>query len=190
VTQDSTSVVAASAVEQAQTSAQTLSQPLVINASDALTNISNTVSNQPNLVTSFDALMKKREVLVKVGDEVAKVCFSVFFSLPHELNSLFLQKDPSLCPFRMAGAFRRNEGESCWMIFVLFPDIYLFDQMVQAQQARDLKILDLVRAMDSSYSFVVSADEEPPCSSRYRRTNTEANDRMRLFHSRICATQL
>jgi hypothetical protein len=31
--------------------------------------------------------------------------------------------------------------------------------MVQAQQARDLKILDLVRTMDNTYSFVVSADE-------------------------------
>jgi hypothetical protein len=31
--------------------------------------------------------------------------------------------------------------------------------MVQAQQARDLKILDLVRTMDTTYSFVVSADE-------------------------------
>jgi hypothetical protein len=31
--------------------------------------------------------------------------------------------------------------------------------MVQAQQARDVKILDLVRAMESTYSFTVSADE-------------------------------
>jgi hypothetical protein len=90
--EDSTSVVAGGSVERAQTSAQKLSQPVVVNASNALTNISNTVSNQPNLVTSFDALMKKIEVLVKVGDEVAKVCFSVSSPLLHELNSLFLQK--------------------------------------------------------------------------------------------------
>jgi hypothetical protein len=31
--------------------------------------------------------------------------------------------------------------------------------MVQAQQARDVKILDLIRAMENAYSFVVSADE-------------------------------
>ena len=31
--------------------------------------------------------------------------------------------------------------------------------MVQAQQARNVKILDLVRAMENIYSFVVSADE-------------------------------
>jgi hypothetical protein len=42
-------------------------------------------------VTSFDALMKN---LVKVGDEVAKVCFSVSSPLLHELNSLFLQIHP------------------------------------------------------------------------------------------------
>jgi hypothetical protein len=77
VMQDSTSAVAGSAVEQAQASAQKLSRPLVVNASDALTNISNTVSNQQNIVTTFDALMKKLEVVVKIGDEVARVCFSV-----------------------------------------------------------------------------------------------------------------
>jgi hypothetical protein len=86
VTQDSTSAVAGSAVEQAQTSAQKLSRPLIVNASDALSNISNTASNQQNLVTTFDALMKKLEVLVKVGDEVAQVCSSVSSPLLPELN--------------------------------------------------------------------------------------------------------
>jgi hypothetical protein len=37
--------------------------------------------------------------------------------------------------------------------------MHLFDQMVQAQQARNDKILNLVRAMTDTYSFVVSADE-------------------------------
>ena len=36
---------------------------------------------------------------------------------------------------------------------------HLFNQMIQAQQARDVKILDLVRAMENTYSFAVSADE-------------------------------
>ena len=31
--------------------------------------------------------------------------------------------------------------------------------MVQAQQARNVKILDLVKTMEKTYSFVVSADE-------------------------------
>jgi hypothetical protein len=74
VTQDLTSAIAGGAVEQTQTSGQMLSLPPVASVPDALTNISNTVLNQQNLVTSFDSLMKKLEVLVKVGDEVAKVC--------------------------------------------------------------------------------------------------------------------
>jgi biotin carboxyl carrier protein len=81
VTQDSTSAVADRAAEQTQTSVQKLSQPLVAKVSDAVTNISNIVSNQQNIVTSFDALMKKREVLIKVGDEVAK-------GLPLAISSL------------------------------------------------------------------------------------------------------
>jgi hypothetical protein len=72
---------------------------------------------------------------------------------------IIFSKDPSLCQFCVAGAFRRNEGQFNLIIFVLFPGIHLFDQMVQAQQARDLQILDLVRTMESAYSFVVSADE-------------------------------
>ena len=59
----------------------------------------------------------------------------------------------------MAGAFRRDEGESISIILVLSHDIYLCDQIVLAQQARDLKILGLVTAMENTYSFVVSVDE-------------------------------
>lgn len=40
-----------------------------------------------------------------------------------------------------------------------FPDVYLCDQMVQAQQARDQQILDLVRTMENTYSFIVFAGE-------------------------------
>jgi hypothetical protein len=58
----------------------------------------------------------------------------------------------------VAGAFCRNEGESM-IILVVFPDIYLFDQMVQAQQARDQQILGLVMAMENTYSLVISTDE-------------------------------
>jgi hypothetical protein len=73
VTQESASIVAGDAVEQAQTSAQGLALPLATDVSDAVTNISNTQTNQRDLITSFDALMQKLGVLVKVGDEVAKV---------------------------------------------------------------------------------------------------------------------
>jgi hypothetical protein len=37
--------------------------------------------------------------------------------------------------------------------------MHLLHQMVQAQQARNVKILSLVKAMTDAYSFVVSADE-------------------------------
>jgi len=50
VTHDSMPAVAGSAVEQAQTSAQSLSQPLVANVSDAVTNAANAVSNQQKLI--------------------------------------------------------------------------------------------------------------------------------------------
>ena len=56
--------------------AQKLSQPLIANMSDAVTDADDAVLNQQNLITSFDALMKKLGVLVKVGYEVAKVCSS------------------------------------------------------------------------------------------------------------------
>ena len=71
--QESTSIVAGDAVEQAQTSAQGLAPPLVTNASDAVTNISDTWTNQQNLVALFDSLMQKLGLWLKVGDEVAKV---------------------------------------------------------------------------------------------------------------------
>jgi hypothetical protein len=77
VTQYLTSAVAGTVVEQAQTSAQKLSQPLVATVSDAVTNTANAVSNQQKLITSFDVLMKKLGLLIKVGDEVTKVFSSV-----------------------------------------------------------------------------------------------------------------
>jgi phage-related minor tail protein len=86
VTQDSTSAVAADAIQQARMSAQQLSQPLVSTMSDAFADISDTVSNQQNLITSFNALMKRLEPLVKIGDEVAKVCSSVSSPLLDDRN--------------------------------------------------------------------------------------------------------
>ena len=73
IMQESASVVAGHAVEQAQTSAQGLVQPLVTNVADTVTNISDAWKNQQNLITSFSALMQKLGVLVEIGDAVAKV---------------------------------------------------------------------------------------------------------------------
>ena len=72
IMQESASVVAGHAVEQAQTSAQGLAQPLVTGVADAV-NISDAWTNQQCLITSFSALMQKLGVLVEIGDAVAKV---------------------------------------------------------------------------------------------------------------------
>jgi len=80
VTQDSMSAIAGTVVGKAQTATQRLSQPLVANLSDAVTNTANAVSNQKNLITSFNCLMNKLDVLVKVGDEVAKIHPYVYFA--------------------------------------------------------------------------------------------------------------
>ncbi|KAF8712430.1 hypothetical protein AX14_013105 [Amanita brunnescens Koide BX004] len=117
ITRDSTSAVAGNALEQAQTSTQNLSQPLI---SDALTNTSDTLSNQQDLMTSFNSLMKKVEPLVKIGDEVAKIHPYVNFA---------------------------------WKV------LSAGMKMAQAQQVRNVKILNLVREMEDTYSFVLSADE-------------------------------
>jgi hypothetical protein len=153
------SAIAGTTMEQAQTVAQKLSEPLVANVSDVVTNATNAVSNQQNLIILFNALMKKLGVLVKVRDEVTKVCSSISLSLLYYLNWSFHKKDPSLCEFGMAGAFHRDKGESISIIIVLFPDIYLCNQMVQAEQAWDQHILDLVMAVENTCSFMVSADE-------------------------------
>jgi hypothetical protein len=65
------------------------SQPLVANMSDTVTNADHAVSDQQNLIASFDALMKKLEVLVEVG--VARVCFSVPSPLLHDLIDHFFK---------------------------------------------------------------------------------------------------
>jgi hypothetical protein len=86
ITQDSTFAIAGDALEQTQTFAQKLSQPLVSNVPDTFTNISDTLSNQQKLVTSFNALMKKFEPLIKIADEVAKVCSYISSPLLDDLN--------------------------------------------------------------------------------------------------------
>ena len=77
ITQDLTPIIAGCAVEQAHAMAHDLTQPFVVDAANALATISDTVSNQQNLITTFDALMNKLGILMKMGDEVAKVWFLI-----------------------------------------------------------------------------------------------------------------
>ena len=109
--QDSISAVAGDAVEQAQTSSRKLSQPLVSNVSGAFASISDTLSHQQKLVTSFDALLMQVRPLVKIGDEISKVCSPVFSLVTIRINPFLFPKAPSLCQFRVDSAFCGNEGE-------------------------------------------------------------------------------
>jgi hypothetical protein len=65
--------VAGDNVEYARTAAQKLSSPPIVNAVNSVTNLTGTVSNQMGLATSMGSLLGKVEILVKIGDEVAKV---------------------------------------------------------------------------------------------------------------------
>ena len=61
-------------MEHARTAAQKLSSPPIVNAVDGDTNFAGIISNQMGLVTSLGSLLGKVEILVKIGDEIAKVC--------------------------------------------------------------------------------------------------------------------
>ena len=103
------SAIAGNVVDQAETFARNLSQRPVADISDAVTNLPNTISTETNLVTIFNSLLSKVGILVKVGDEVAKVCPALLSSLSHGPK---LVADPSLCQFCMASTLRRTEGVS------------------------------------------------------------------------------
>ena len=87
VAQDSISAVAGHAVEQAQMSVKKLSQPLASNVADALLD-----TNKQSLVTSFDALLMHLKPLVKIGDEIAKVCSPVFFPCNDQKICFFFER--------------------------------------------------------------------------------------------------
>jgi hypothetical protein len=74
IAQKSLSDLAGDNVEDTQFAASKLSSPPVVKVADDVTNIAGTVSNQMGLVTSLGSLLGKVEILVKIGDEVAKVC--------------------------------------------------------------------------------------------------------------------
>ena len=69
ITQDSMSAVANDVMEQAHSTK--FPGPLDSHVFDVL-------SDQQSLVTSFEAVLKLIKPLVKIGDEIAKVCSLVF----------------------------------------------------------------------------------------------------------------
>jgi hypothetical protein len=93
--------------------------------SDAVTNrTTNTASSQQCLVTSFSSLLEKIEILVKVGDEVAKVCPLLYSSLLYRSEIL---EDPSLCQFCVASSLGWIQGTSDTFIPALLAHEYLFE---------------------------------------------------------------
>jgi hypothetical protein len=110
ITQQSTSVVAGTAVEQALLSGTNHPQPPAINTmSNAVTDLTDTASNQQKLVTSFGSLLDKVGILVTVGDEVAKVCPLPYSSWSHRPK---IFEDTSLCQFCVASTLCRTQGTS------------------------------------------------------------------------------
>ena len=69
ITQDSMSAVANDVMEQAHSTK--FPGPLD-------SHVFNVLSDQQSLVTSFEAVLKLIKPLVKIGDEIAKVCLLVF----------------------------------------------------------------------------------------------------------------
>jgi hypothetical protein len=118
------STVADDVMEQTQ-SAQ-LSRPLDSHVFDAL-------SDQQSLVTSFGAVLKLIEPLVKIGDEIAKVC-SPIFSIGRSEPMIFY-KDPSLCQFSVDSALRRNEGE----LYVTIIDLLHIIHSIRWRKPNSLK---------------------------------------------------
>ena len=113
VTQNSTSesAIASGAAEPTEISVQRASQFAIA-----------TLSDQQKLAMSFNTLMEKLKILVKIGDAVTKVCFSASSPLWHNLKH---SQDSSLCQFCVAGVVRGIKGGSSSIILILSPDIFL-----------------------------------------------------------------
>jgi hypothetical protein len=61
-------------MEDTRLVASKLSSLPIVNEADGVTNLVSTVSNQTGLAMSLRSLLGKVEMLVKIGDEVTKVC--------------------------------------------------------------------------------------------------------------------
>jgi hypothetical protein len=115
----------ATTIEQARMAAKTLSPPPIDNVADDVTNLAKTVSSQMNVVTPFGSLLGKVEILVKVGDEVAKVC-PVLSSSSSQCPKTVA--DPSLCQFCVASTLRGAEGKSGSILAVFSIHRYPFNR--------------------------------------------------------------
>ena len=100
-------------MEQARTVEQSLAPPPT---SEALTTLTGAVGNQNDLAKSSTSLLAKVEMLVKVGDELAKVHLCPTF------RSHFFTLIPgtSICELCMASALRGLQGQQNALVAVFF----------------------------------------------------------------------
>ena len=189
IIEDSASAVAGNALEKAQTSKAKLPQPLVSKASDALTTTSDTLLNQQNLVTSFSSLMKMFEPLIKIGNEVAKVRSSAPFIGRSELI-IYQKIHPYVnIAWNVLSAGMKVNSNSLFLSFSSCESIRSDGTSTASSECEDFRS----RQRDGEDLLARGfrrRTEEQFCSSRYHGRNTEANDRMRVFHSRLYTTQL
>ena len=128
-------------MEQAQTAVKTLSQPLVPD------HLSDTLSNGQSLVMSCGALLEQSGSLIKIGDEIAKVCSSVSSVLDDlKILPFFLNRS-----ILMSISRGQCTPQELILLSRSFASLHPFNQTVQAQQARDGNISNLVKAMEKTF---------------------------------------
>jgi hypothetical protein len=194
VIQDSMSAVAGVAVDQrAQASAQKLTGLVVVaTAPNAATDISNAVSNQQNIITPFESFMKKIGILVTIGDQVSKACPSISSPLLHNLIVFCLKK--KIHPYvNLAWKVLSAGMKACHFLLLMFFSRYISVRSDDPSPTGSRPADSRSCHCDGEHLLVHGFRrriKEPACSSGYRRTNTEANDRMWVFHSGVYATRL
>lgn len=103
-------------MKRARAAEQALSPPEITVFTDATTSLANTITNQVNLTTSLSSLLDKVGILVKLGDEVAKVYPKLHHHYPCCTK---IVTDPSLCEFCLASALSRVKSEAYLLVFEL-----------------------------------------------------------------------
>ncbi|KIL58336.1 hypothetical protein M378DRAFT_170769 [Amanita muscaria Koide BX008] len=159
VAEQSTTSAISRAVEQAQASEQQLSPPRLTKMSDAVTSLANTASNQTDLVTSFDCLLDKVAILVKIGNEVAKI---------HPYVNFAWQV--------LSAGLKVSRIRRLTSVILSFETTYFIDSESSTRSRPEN-----FRSCQDNGNFILICGSDrriggEPCSSRYRRTNLEAND--------------
>ncbi|KIL54776.1 hypothetical protein M378DRAFT_174052 [Amanita muscaria Koide BX008] len=159
VAEQSTTSAISRAVEQAQTSEQQLSPPRLAKMADAVTSLANTASNQTDLVISFNCLLDKVAILVKIGDGVAKI---------HPYVNFAWQV--------LSAGVKVSRIRRLTSVILSLETTYLIDSESSASSRPEI-----FRSCQDNGKFILICGSDrriggEPCSSRYCRTNLKAND--------------